>query len=79
MKYLVVEAQKFENGNVAQITTVHPTRESAEQKFHEILMYAAVSQLPIHSACILEETLRMVKNESYYHDVPEEPEEAETN
>ena len=67
MKYLVVEIQKWNNGQLAQSTTVHGSRQEAEQKYHEVLMYAAVSEVNVHSAAMLDETGGLIKNETYYH------------
>lgn len=75
MKYLIVEIQVFASGTLAQSTTVHPTRENAEQKYHEVLMYAATSDVAIHSAVMLDQTGRRIKGETYYHG--EEPANAE--
>lgn len=75
MKYLIVEIQVFSNGNMAQITTTHPNRANAEQKYHEALMYAATSDVAVHSAVMLDETGRRIKGETYYHG--EEPADAE--
>lgn len=40
----------------------------AEQKFHEILSYAATSTVPIHAVSILNEYGCVSRNEFYVHD-----------
>lgn len=75
MKYLIVEIQRFANGSVAQQTTVHGNRAEAEQRYHEVLMYAAVSDVAVHSAVMLDDTGRRIKGETYNHG--EEPADAE--
>ena len=69
--YLVIEMQKQSDGSIAQICTTYTDRNTAEQKYHEILSYAAVSTLPIHTAVILSEEGNLIKKESYRHEVSE--------
>ena len=70
--YLVVEMQKQSDGTIAQITTTYTDRNTAEQKYHEILSYAAVSTIPIHTAVILSEEGNLIKKECYRHEVETE-------
>ena len=68
MHYIVIEIQKSlinNEVNVAQITTVHPTRSEAEQKYHTVLSYAAVSGLLSHSATMLDEKGYYIQSECY--------------
>lgn len=69
--YLVVELQKLADGSLAQICTPFTDRNTAEQKYHEILSFAAVSTIPIHTAVILSEEGNLIKKESYRHEVEE--------
>ena len=66
--YLVIEMQKQSDGTIAQITTSYTDRNTAEQKYHEILSFAAVSSIPIHTAVILSEEGNLIKKESYRHE-----------
>lgn len=66
--YLVIEMQKQSDGTIAQITTSYIDRNTAEQKYHEILSFAAVSSVPIHTAVILSEEGNLIKKESYRHE-----------
>lgn len=66
--YLVIEMQKQSDGTIAQITTSYTDRNTAEQKYHEILSFAAVSSIPIHTAVILSEEGSLIKKESYRHE-----------
>lgn len=78
MYYLVTEIQKTmvnDQVSVAQITTVHSTRSDAENKYHTVLAYAAISGLLSHSATMLDEKGYYVKSECYVNNPPEpEPE-----
>lgn len=76
MKYLVIEIQKSNNGQVSQIVTSHAERAEAEQKYHTVLAYASVSTCDVHSAVMLTDEGDMIKKETYYHGQPE-PEEEE--
>lgn len=66
--YLVIEMQKQSDGTIAQICTSYTDRQIAEQKYHEILSYAAVSTIPIHTAVILSEEGNIIKKEVYRHE-----------
>ena len=74
MNYIVIELQTT-GGTTALITNTYTDRNQAESKFHEILQYAAVSQVEDHAAVMLTEDGRLVRQESYKHAAPE-PEEA---
>ena len=65
--YVVVEIQTT-NGVTTQITTVEQNKDVAEQKYHNILSYAAVSSVEIHSAVILNPEGQMIKSECYKHE-----------
>lgn len=65
--YLIIEIQKSNDNKLAQIVTVHATRDEAEQKYHTVLAYAAVSSVNVHSAVMLDDTGRWIKGETYYH------------
>ena len=67
MKYLVIEIQTTEGGSVAQIVTIHDTLAEAEQKYHQVLSYAAVSSLKYHSVVILNSKGEWHKGETYEH------------
>jgi uncharacterized protein YycO len=55
MKYIVIELQKNAEGHISHIMTEHETKEEAESKFYSIMAYAAVGDIPVHSATILTE------------------------
>lgn len=69
MKYLVIELQTNRDESVAQLVTVHDTRDEAESKYHTVLSYAAVSALPIHAAVMITSDGATIKHETYYHTV----------
>lgn len=53
MKWLVIELQTSDAGVVANIVTVHDTYLEAQQKYHQVLSAAAVSNVYMHGATIL--------------------------
>ena len=53
MKYIVIELQKMDNGTVGNIVTAYDSQIEAESKYHQILAAAAISNLPTHSAIII--------------------------
>lgn len=67
MKYLVIEIQTTAGGSVAQIVTIHDTKAEAEQKYHQVLSFAAVSELAYHSVVILNAKGEWEKGETYDH------------
>ena len=69
--YVVIELQKMSDDQLANLVTTHPTLQEAQSKFHQVLSYAAVSKIPLHSCVLLNEDGYSVKVESYAHDSAE--------
>lgn len=65
--FIVIEIQKNSNGTIGTIVNSYNDRNGAEQKYHQILAAAAISQVEIHSAVLLSETGQRIKGESYTH------------
>lgn len=65
--YLVIEIQKSNDGNLSHLESVHATLPEAEQKYHTVLSFAAVSNVDVHSAVMLDDTGTRIKGETYYH------------
>ena len=70
MMYAVLEMQKT-GETLSVITTTFEDRQTAESKFHQVLQYAAVSNVSVHSAVIMSEDGSLLKRESYRHIVVE--------
>lgn len=70
--YLVIEIQKSNDGNLSHLESVHETLPEAEQKYHTVLSFAAVSAIDVHSAVMLDDTGMRIKGETYYHGHAEE-------
>lgn len=73
--YIVAEFQTNE-GTTAILTYTYDNQPQAEQKYHEVLAYAAISAVEIHAVSLMNEYGCVYKNEYYSH-VPEVPEETE--
>ena len=71
MNFIVIELQTTET--TAALNFVFANRLQAEQKYHEVLSYAAVSSVPVHSAVMITSEGVLIKHESYFHE--EEPNE----
>jgi len=68
--FIVIELQKVNDSQVANIVTVYSDQNVAESKYHDILRAASVGALPVQSAVILDETGRTIKGPEYYkHEV----------
>ncbi len=66
MVYLVIEIQST-NDTAANIVNSYDVRSDAESKYHSILAAAAVSEVPVHTAVLITDTGKTLKNESYSH------------
>lgn len=73
--YIVLEIQKNEQGKVSVLPFTYEDSATAENKYHTILAYAAVSTVPVHTVAMMNEMAVVLKYEYYEHPVPEpEPE-----
>lgn len=64
--YIVIETRKH-NGKVQTFTSSYATKPEAESAFYEILTKAAVSDIDVHSATILNERGFIEKCQNYIH------------
>lgn len=64
--FIVIELQTT-NGQTANIVNSYSDRNAAEQRYHDILAAAAVSEIPVHSAAMLTAEGYFVKSEHYTH------------
>lgn len=73
MGYVVVEIQKAQDGTLSLLSTAFndpeksdkQNRNEAESQYHDVLHYAAVSDLPLHSATLLHDSGREIEHRSY--------------
>ena len=77
--FIVLELQTDSQGNLGIIANKYNTIPEAESKYYNILSYAALSDVPVHAAVILDENGTHLNNASYMHAVPtSEPEPTES-
>ena len=74
MKYIVMEIQSNEDGTVGTLVDNFDEFNLAEQKYHMVLAYAAVSSVWTHSCVMLTDDGRFLKGDTYDHRPIEEPE-----
>ena len=73
--YIVIEMQT-NNGTVTMLTYQYNTLNEAKSKYHLILASAAISEIEIHTAMIINPYGGVVCAEHYTH-IVEEPEQVE--
>ena len=66
--FFVIETQ-VNGGQGSALVTTHATRNEAESKFHQILQYAAVSQVQKHGAIVMTEDCVLLLHSCYEHEV----------
>ena len=66
--FLVIEIQTSANGTVSMINHSYATRNEAEEQYHRILTFAAVSALPKHAAVMMSEEGFPLRHECYKHE-----------
>lgn len=70
--FYVIEMQTNADETGVGTLTTFKTKNEALSKYHTILQYAAISEVPIHAAACLNEDGVLIKRESFDH--REEPE-----
>ena len=70
MFYFVNEIQVTADGTGAGLITKHDSKNDALSKYHQVLMYAAKSALPVHSAVVFDEEGRTIAREAFVRIVP---------
>lgn len=74
--YEIIELQKNADGTLGMITEQAATEQQAFSVFHTKLAFAAISNVPVHSVCILSDEGVQVRVERFYH-VPVAPAQIE--
>ena len=66
MKYIVIELQTT-GDNVSTLTTQYDDLQQATSAYHQILMYAAVSEVDWHGALLMNSQGSIYKQECFCH------------
>ena len=67
MVFVVIEIQSNDE-TASVLTTSYSDRNQAESKYHAVLQAAAVSEVKTHSAVLMTDSGRTLKNETYSHE-----------
>ena len=67
IKYLVVEIQTNSDGTVGNIVSAYDTENEAWSKYHDILHFAAVSNLPMHAAVLISNDGNLIDQKCFRH------------
>ena len=75
--YYIIETQENADGTAAILTYQETTKNAAISKWHDVLRFAVISSVYIHSCVILDSSLKVVEGmrESYIHPVTEQTNE----
>lgn len=65
--YIVLEIQT--STTVATLVNSYEDRNQAESMYHQILSAAAISNVPKHSAVLMDDVGETIKMDSYIHEV----------
>lgn len=71
-KYIVLEIQTQADGTVATLSDSFNDLNSAYNKYYTVLAYAAISTLPRHSACLIDNTGFLQESKYFDHPLLEE-------
>ena len=66
--YIILETQTNSDGTVGTLINSYEDRNAAESKYHQVLMSAAISELPLHAAFMLTDGGYTIKSEVYKHE-----------
>lgn len=72
--YIVLEVQTNNDNTIGTLVNTYEDRNAAESKYHQVLMSAAISELPFHYAFLLTNEGYTLKSEGYDHQLEDEEE-----
>lgn len=65
--YYILEIQEQNDGTAGTLIYKENTRNEALSKYYDILHYAAISSVPVHTAVLIENDGRYIARESFTH------------
>lgn len=71
--YIVMEIQTNASGEVATLINQYEALNNAESKFHQILASASVSDIPVHTAVLMDEKGKTYRAEYYLNSQSNSP------
>lgn len=63
--FFILEVQGYEDGTFAHILTQKADQNEAEADYYRVLSAAAISDIPVHGATLLDEQMRQRMYKSY--------------
>ena len=66
-RWIVLEAQTFDDNNVSTIVTAHETVEQAQSEFYSKLAVAVTSEVPVHSVSLLNNEGNLLESRCFSH------------
>ena len=77
--FYIIEIQQYQDLTYGHLVHWAETRNQADAKYYTVLAAAAVSELPSHSATLIDSDGNALRNYCYHHEQPApEPEETTT-
>ena len=73
--FIVIELQTNDSGELGNFVWSFDKKEQAENKYYSVLSYAAVSELPVHSAVMLDEQGSLINSHVFFHKTEEDKNE----
>ena len=70
--FVVVETQRNADNTVSVLTSSYASENEAYSNYHRVLTYAAVSDIPVHSAFLLVDDGNLLKSECFKHEAESE-------
>ncbi len=70
MKYIILEAQTYENNQTAFLTDQKEDRNEADSVYYNKLSSAAISVVPLHMVSLMTSEGQMIDSKYYRHEVP---------
>ena len=65
--YVVIELQTYSDGTIGNIVQTAPTINQAQSIYHTVLAAAAISNVPVHAASLLDNEGMQIASECYHH------------
>ena len=66
--FVVLELQTNENGSIGSLIYTYNSRAEAESKYHSVLSAAAISDVPVHTAVMMDNRGMNIFSQHYLHE-----------
>ena len=69
--FIVIELQTNDSGELGNLVWSFDKKEEAESKYYSVLSAAAMSNVPVHSAVVLDEQGSLINSHVFFHKTEE--------